>query len=185
MSRIGKQPIKIPEKMEVKENEGVLEFKLGDKNFSLKILPFIKIEIKDGALIFVPKNNSKQTRSNWGTMRALTNNAVNGLIKDFEKILEIQGVGYRASMEGETLILNLGFSHLVKVISPEGIKISVEKNTIKVAGKDKSLVGKIAAEIKKKRKVEPYKGKGIRYQGEIVRRKAGKRVVTAADAGVK
>ena len=185
MSKIGKQPIKIPENMDVKENDGILEFKSGDKTASLKILPFIKIEIKDGVLSFAPKNDSKQARSNWGTMRALANNTVNGLIKDFEKILEIEGVGYKALMEGETLVLNLGFSHPVKVDSPEGIKISAEKNIIRVTGKDKALVGKIAAEIKKKRKVEPYKGKGIRYQGEVVRRKAGKKVATAANAGAK
>jgi len=184
MSKIGKQPVNIPEKMEVKENDGMLEFKSGEKTASLKVLPFIKVEMKDGFLNFIPKGNSKQARSNWGTMRALVNNAVNGLVKDFEKILEIEGVGYRASMEGENLILNLGFSHPLKVVPPKGIKISVEKNTIKVSGSDKALVGKIAAEIKKKRKVEPYKGKGIRYQGEIVRRKAGKKVA-AAGAGAK
>lgn len=184
MSKIGKQPIKIPEKIEVKESDGILEFKLGDKTASLKVLPFIKIEIKDGILTFIPKSKSKQGRSNWGTIRALANNAINGLTKDFEKILEIEGVGYRASMEGETLVLSLGFSHPVKVVPPRGIKISVEKNTIKVAGGDKALVGKIAAEIKKKRKVEPYKGKGIKYQGEIVRRKAGKKMAAAVPGAV-
>ena len=180
MSKIGKQPIAIPEKVEVKEIDGVLEFKLGDKSASLKILPFIKTEIKDRKLSFSPLKDSKQARSNWGTIRALANNAINGLAQDFEKILEIEGVGYKALMEGENLVLNVGFSHPVKIIPPKGIKISTEKNMIKVSGSDKALVGKVASEIKKKKKVEPYKGKGIRYQGEIVRRKAGKKVAAAA-----
>jgi large subunit ribosomal protein L6 len=179
MSKIGKQPIQIPEKVEVKEVDGVLEFKSGEKTASLKINPFIKAEIKDGFLTFFPLKDSKQARSNWGTIRALANNAIKGLANNFEKILEIEGVGYRAAMEGENITLSLGFSHPIKIVPPKGIKLSVEKNTVKISGSDKALVGKIAAEIRKKKKVEPYKGKGIKYQGEIVRRKAGKKMAAA------
>jgi large subunit ribosomal protein L6 len=179
MSKIGKQPIEIPEKAEVKEVDGFLEFKLGDKSASLKMLPLVKAEIKDGKITFSIEKDSKQSRSNWGTIRALSYNAIKGLSQNFEKTLEIEGVGYRALMEGENLVLNIGFSHPVKIIPPKEVKISVEKNTIKISGMDKALVGKIAADIRKKKKVEPYKGKGIRYQGEIVRRKAGKKMAAA------
>ncbi len=109
-------------------------------------------------------------------MRSLAANAIGGLTKDFEKVLELEGIGYRAVLEGTTLILNIGFSHQIKFSPPTGIKISVEKNTIKVSGISKSLVGETAAKIKHFRKAEPYKGKGIRYKGEIIRRKSGKKV---------
>ncbi len=176
MSKIGKKLIVIPDNVDVKINDGLLEFKGKNGNLNLKIPPFIKIDIKDKTIIFTPENDLKQTISNWGTIRALSNNAIIGLTQGFEKILEIEGIGYSANMEGNTLVLNIGFSHPIKFISPEGVKIFVEKNTIKISGLNKALVGETAAEIRAFRKPEPYKGKGIRYQKEIIRRKAGKKM---------
>lgn len=177
MSKIGKKPIVIPDNVEVKINDGFLEFKGNKGENMLKLLPYIKTEIKDKSIFFTPENNSKQARANWGTIRSLANNAVVGLTEGFSKVLEIEGVGYRAGMEGEALVLNVGLSHPIKFIPPKGIEISVQKNVIKISGIDKIMVGQAAAEIRSFKKIEPYKGKGIKYQGEIVRRKAGKKVV--------
>ncbi|MEE8131687.1 MAG: 50S ribosomal protein L6, partial [Candidatus Paceibacterota bacterium] len=137
---------------------------------------YIKIEIKDNQIFFTPQNTSKQARANWGTVRSLVQNAVLGVSEGFTKVLEIEGVGYRAETQGNDLVLNVDLSHPIKISPPEGIKISTEKNTIKVFGIDKALVGGIAAKIRSVKKPEPYKGKGIRYQGEVIRRKAGKKV---------
>jgi large subunit ribosomal protein L6 len=177
MSKVGKKPIIIPDSVEAKISDGFLEFKGKNGGASLKILPYIKAEIKDKSISFVPENNSKQARANWGTIRSLAYNAIVGLTEGFSKVLEIEGVGYRVSMEGDTLVLNVGLSHPIKFISPKGIEISVQKNIIKVSGSDKGLVGQTSAKIRSFRKIEPYKGKGIKYQGEIARRKAGKKVV--------
>ncbi|MEK7114688.1 MAG: 50S ribosomal protein L6 [Patescibacteria group bacterium] len=180
MSKIGKKPIIIPDNVEFKINGGFLELKGAGGVISLKILPHIKVKSEDKTVSFVPENDSKQARANWGTIRALTFNAVVGVAQGFNKILEIEGVGFKANMEGDILVLNIGYSHPVKFVSPEGIKISVEKNTIKVSGIDKALVGETAAKIRALKKPEPYKGKGIKYQGEVIRRKAGKKVAGAA-----
>ncbi|PIU98629.1 50S ribosomal protein L6 [Candidatus Wolfebacteria bacterium CG03_land_8_20_14_0_80_40_12] len=179
MSKIGKKPISIPDNVEVKISDGFFEFKKENVDLKLKILPYLKIEIKDKAISIGIKNNSKQAKSNWGTMRSLVNNTIIGIIKGFEKKLEIDGVGYRASMEKNDLVLNIGYSHPVKFVPPDGIKILVDKNTITISGVDKAIVGNTAAKIRALKKPEPYKGKGIRYQGEIIKRKAGKRVAAA------
>ena len=131
-------------------------------------------------ILFTCENNSKQTINNWGTMRALTANAVAGASNDFMKELLIEGVGYRAEIQGENLILNVGFSHTVNFPIPSGLKISVEKNQIKILGSDKQIVGEVAAKIRSIKKPEPYKGKGIMYKGEIIRRKAGKKAASSA-----
>ncbi len=179
MSKIGKKPITIPEKVEVQVDGKQLEIK-GEKGALRFVLPpFVRAEKKDATLTFTPENNSKQAQASWGTARALAQNAIDGVTKEFEKTLELEGVGYRVLMEGATLVLHLGFSHPIKVSPPEGIKISVLKNTMTVSGINKDLVGRTAAQIRAFRKVEPYKGKGIRYKGEIVRRKAGKKVAGA------
>ena len=180
MSKIGKKPITIPEKVEVSLDGRELKIKGPNGALTLNIPIYIKGEIKDGNILFTPYNKSKQARSNWGTVGSLALNAVEGVTKGFQKTLEIEGVGYRVSMEGENLLLNLGLSHPVKFIASPGIKLSVLKNTIKISGIDKDLVGRTAADIRALKKVEPYKGKGIKYQGEIVRRKAGKKVASAA-----
>lgn len=175
VSKIGKKPIIIPEGVDVKIIDGILEFKGRDGELKLKILPYVATEIKDGQIFFSIQNNFKQARANWGTMRSLAQNALKGVIGGFVKSLEIKGIGYRAEMRGNDLILNVGLSHPVTITPPDGIRISVEKNIIKISGIDKILVGKTAAKIRAVKKPEPYKGKGIRYQDEIIKRKAGKK----------
>ena len=180
MSKIGKKPIIIPEGVEVELNDKVLEIKSSKGELSFKVLPYLRAELEEGKIIFSLENNSKQARMNWGTMRALAQNAVLGVKDGFEKKLEIEGVGYRVNMEGETLVLNLGYSHPVRFDAPSGIKITAVKNLIQVSGLNKDLVGRVAAVIRALKPVEPYKGKGIRYQGEVVKRKAGKKVAGTA-----
>lgn len=175
MSRIGKKPVVIDEGVTVTIGEGVVEIKGAETLMVLPVLPGIKVEKKENELTFTPKNETKQTLSNWGTMRALVQNAISGATKDFTKSLVIEGVGYRANVEGENLTLNLGYSHPVKFEIPKGVKISVEKNVVNISGASKQLVGETAARIRRLRKPEPYKGKGIRYSNEVVRRKAGKK----------
>lgn len=179
MSKIGKKPIEIPENVEVKLNGGFLEVKGKGGEIKLPVLTHTKIDLEDKKIRVASLGEDKQARSNWGTMRALAQNAVNGVNSGFLKELEIQGVGYRASMEGNNLSLNVGFTHPVKFEAPAGIKISVEKSFIKVFGADKNLVGEVAAKIRAIKKPEPYKGKGIRYKGEMVKIKAGKKVAGA------
>jgi large subunit ribosomal protein L6 len=185
MSKVGKKPIIIPEGVSITSNGAALELKKGEHTVQVAVLPFIKVEIgeaedADGvmknAITFTIDGTTKQAKSNWGTMRALTANAIEGISAGFTKILDIEGVGYRAAMEGESLVLNIGFSHPVKYDPRKGIKLSVEKNAVTITGIDKAMVGQTAAEIRKIRKPEPYKGKGIRYRGEVVRRKQGKKV---------
>lgn len=176
MSKIGKQPITLPTGVTVTQAEGQLVFKGSAGESAVKILPNISIEI-DGAVIkFAPTLESKQARSNWGTLRALSANAIQGVTSGYLKELEIEGVGFRASLEGKDLLLNIGSSHPVKVTAPEGIVFKVDKNQITVAGIDKYLVGQMAAKVRALKKPEPYKGKGIHYKGEVIRRKSGKKV---------
>ena len=179
MSRLGKKPIEILEGVEVKLTDGVLNFKGPKGELSLKVLPFIKADLKDGKITFEPTDGGLQGRANWGTMADLANNAVRGVKEGFSKSLQLQGVGYRVSLEGKDLVLNVGFSHSVKFKVPEGVIVSVYKNTIKIEGIDRQSVGEAAAKIRKIKKPEPYKGKGIRYSDEVVRRKAGKKAVGA------
>lgn len=179
MSRIGKKPIKIPKeiKTEIKEKELVFENTQG-RTLIIPLLKGIKPEMKEDNLLFRSVSDKKQIRSNWGTMRSLASNAVIGLSTGFEKTLEIEGLGYKVSKQDKELVFNLGYSHPIQFEIPEGIEIEVEKNKIiKIKGYDKQLVGETAAKIRKLKKPEPYKGKGIRYQGEIVRRKVGKKAV--------
>jgi len=183
MSRIGKKPIEIPPAVEVKI-EGQKVFIKGPKgDLQREVLPEIKVETKEGKIFVSPQKDTKRTNAFWGLTRVLIFNMVKGVSEGYEKKLEIQGVGYRASLEGEDLVLQVGFSHPVKIKKIEGIKFSIEKNIITISGIDKELVGQIAAKIRKIKPPEPYKGKGIRYLGEQVRRKAGKKVVTAGAPG--
>ncbi|HCC60173.1 MAG: 50S ribosomal protein L6 [Candidatus Staskawiczbacteria bacterium RIFOXYC1_FULL_37_43] len=181
MSRIGKKPIKIPEGLKIEISESEVKIKGPKGELSQKIHPEIKIETKDGEVFVLPKNNqfTKKGRGLWGLYRALLANMVEGCSKGFEKKLEIEGVGFKAAVEGDNLILNLGFVNPVKIKKPEDISFLVEKNVVTVSGIDKQKVGEMAAIIRKAKKVEPYKGKGIRYQGEKVRRKEGKKVVAS------
>ena len=182
MSKIGKKPIVIPEGVAVEVKESVITIKGKNAELSVPMLAGINAELKDGELVFSPSGKDKQTLSNWGTVRALTQNAIYGAGEDFKKTLIIEGVGYRASVEGKELVLGLGFSHQIKFPIPEGVNITVEKNSVIITGPEKALVGEVAAKIRSFRKPEPDKGKGIRYSDEIVRRKAGKKAVGAERA---
>lgn len=183
MSRIGKQLIKVPEGIEIQISEDAILVKSPKDEIRVLrlrgITPHLDVENKE--LRFVLEGTGKQARSNWGTQRSLTQSAIEGLIKGFEKTLLLEGVGYRITKEGENLVMNLGFSHPVLYDAKPGITFEVEKNSIlKVKGISKELVGRVAAEIRSLKKPEPYKGKGFRYKGEVIRRKAGKRATTVA-----
>jgi len=178
MSRVGKKPIEIPKGVEVKVEGSEVIGKGPKGELSQSFRPEIKVELRGEKIFVLPQMETKKTKALWGLTRALIANLIFGVTEGYEKKLEIQGIGYRASIEGEDLILQIGFTHPVKIKVPGGIKFSVEKNIITVSGIDKELVGQIAAKIRKVRKPEPYKGKGIRYQGEVIRRKAGKKAAT-------
>ncbi|MBD3282035.1 MAG: 50S ribosomal protein L6 [Candidatus Portnoybacteria bacterium] len=175
MSRIGKKPIEIPQGVEVKIDGNTVKVKGPKGELEQKIHPGIEIEVKDNSIEIKPKRND--SAAIWGTFRMLLSNMVNGVSQGFEKKLIFEGVGYRASVSGSKLVLNLGYSHPIEMEAPEGISFNVDKNTIVISGIDKQLVGQVAANIREKRPPEPYKGKGIRYEDEIIRRKAGKKAV--------
>lgn len=180
MSRVGKKSIQIPDKVEVKVEAGFVVVKGPKGELKTKIHPAISAEVKDKEIILNLVGSDKKGNALWGTMRQLVNNMVLGVTVGFKKELEINGVGYRAAMAGKDLSLAVGYSHEVKFSIPEGIKASVDKNVITVEGIDKFLVGEIAAQIRRVKKPEPYKGKGIRYVGEFVKIKAGKKAKSAA-----
>ena len=175
MSRIGKKPIEIPQGVEIKIDGQTVTAKgpLGEE--TVEVRPEIAVKIEDNHIILSKVGESRETDALYGLFRTLVANAVHGVKEGFEKKLEIQGVGYRAQMQGTTLNMQLGYSHPVDIVPPKGITISVEANTkITVKGSNKQTVGDVAAEIRGKRPPEVYKGKGIRYEGEYIRRKAGK-----------
>ena len=179
MSRIGKKIIQIPDDVKVEITDENLKV-LGSKGeLQINLPREVKIELKDNELsVSLKKDNpSKKARGLWGLYRALIFNMVYGVSKGFEKKLEIEGVGYKAVVDGENLVLNVGFVNPVKIKKPEGINFLVEKNVITVSGISKQAVGQVSAIIRKAKKAEPYKGKGIKYQGEKIRRKEGKKVV--------
>jgi len=180
MSKIGKQPIKIPTGVDVKLDNRNIDIKGPKGNMARQIPGGVGVEIKDNLIIITSKNvDTKQGKALWGTWRALINNMVIGVTDGFKKVLEYKGVGYKAVVEGKNLNLELGFSHSIKVPSPDGIEFSTDKNTIIVSGIDKELVGQVAARIKKLRPPEPYKGAGIKYLGEVILRKEGKKSVSS------
>lgn len=195
MSRIGKKPIEIPEGVEVKINGNLVVIKGPKGEQYLKVRPEIKVEIKDYTplhrppapdagpsgkiLVVAPRIETKKTKAFWGLTRSLLANKILGVIKGYKKKLVIEGLGFKANVEGENLILQVGFTHPVKIKPSEGIKFLVDKNIITISGINKELVGQVAAKIRKVRPPDPYKGKGIKYLGEIVKRKPGKKVVTA------
>ncbi|MDP3729649.1 MAG: 50S ribosomal protein L6 [bacterium] len=179
MSKVGKKPISIPDGVTVTVHEKTLEVKGKEGTITLPILDFTTIAVKEKELVITGAGNAVQARSNWGTMRSLAQNAITGVHTGYTKELEIRGVGFRAIMEGATLVLSIGFSHPVKFQQPAGIKIIIEKSFIKISGADKNAVGQAAAHIRALKKPEPYKGKGIRYRDEVVIQKAGKKVAGA------
>ena len=178
MSKIGKINIDIPEKVKVSLDGNIIKMEgpLGKNNFPIDISQF-ELEIKEGKQVSIkPKNIDQNTKKIWGLNRSLINNAIKGINEGYTKILELYGVGFRAALKGNILNLQIGFSHDVNYQIPEGIKIVVEKQTIiKINGTDKQLVGSVAAKIKSFKKTEPYKGKGIKEQGQYILRKEGKK----------
>lgn len=175
MSRIGKKPIEIPSGVEITIDGQTVTAKGPLGTETVNVRPEIAVKIEDNHIVLSKVGQTRETDALFGLSRTLVANAVHGVKEGFEKKLEIQGVGYRANMEGKNLNLALGYSHPVVVEPPEGITISVEANTkISVKGSNKQKVGDVAAFIRSKRPPEVYKGKGVRYEGEYIRRKAGK-----------
>ena len=175
MSRIGKLPVKIPTGVTVTLTDHTVVVKSGTAELSRKLNPEMKVTVKDGTVVVERPSESKLHRSLHGLTRTLVWNMIEGVSKGYEKQLELVGVGYRATRQGEALVLNVGFSHPVRYPVPKGITIDVPEPTrVNIKGANKEEVGQVAAEVRKIRPPEPYKGKGIRYAGEQVRRKAGK-----------
>lgn len=178
MSRLGKQPIAIPSGVEIKK-EGTLLTVKGPKGTLSREFPKpdVSVDITEEGVSIEPKNNSVFARSLWGTYASHVRNLIIGVTEGYQKNLELEGVGYRWALAGDKIEMQLGFSHPVIMEIPEGIQVTIEKNKLSVVGIDKELVNSFAAKIRLKKKPEPYKGKGIRYQGEEVRRKQGKKSV--------
>jgi len=174
MSRIGKRPVTVPSGIEVSLDGTTLVAKKGNLEKRLETHGRVGINIDGSEVTFTRVGEEKQDAAFWGTYRALFNNIMVGLDKGYSKSLEINGVGYRAAVEGKTLKLQLGFSHDVNFEIPEGLDIKVDKNIVTINGTDKQAVGQAAAEIRAFRPPEPYKGKGVKYTDEVIIRKAGK-----------
>lgn len=176
MSRIGRLPIDVPKGVEVKVKDSLVHIKGPNGELERTFSPDIAIKLEDGQVIVERPSDKPMHRALHGTTRALINNMIIGVSKGYERVLEINGVGYRAELDGKDLVINVGFSHPVKVKAPTGITFEVEMKIrqIKIKGRDKQQVGQIAAEIRKIRPPEPYKGKGIKYIEEVIRRKPGK-----------
>lgn len=179
MSRIGKKPINIPQGVEVKIVGHKVVVKGPKGELEREFLPDVLITQEDKNLLVAQAKPTKQAKAFQGLSRALLFNMVQGVTDGYERKLEIIGVGFKAGVQGENLVLNVGFSHPVEIQPPGGISFKVEKNIILVSGIDKEAVSQVAANIRKVKKPEPYKGKGIRYLGEHVRRKVGKKAATA------
>ena len=176
MSRVGKHPVAVPSGVEVQISGQTLSAKGSLGTLRLVVSNEVTAAIADGAVTIAPKNETKHARAMWGTTRALVNNMVNGVSKGFSVTLEINGVGYRAAVQGSTLNLQLGYSHDIAYPIPSDVNIVCERPTlIRVSGADRQRIGQIAAEIRAYRPPEPYKGKGIKYSTETVRRKEGKK----------
>lgn len=180
MSRIGKKPISIPPTVSATVTGNVVFVKGPKGELGREVHPDIHVEVRDGTIVVMPGRETKKTPALWGLTRSLIANMVEGVTSGYEKKLEFEGIGYRAQVEGDTLVMQLGFTHPVRIKAPERISFTVEKNTITVSGIDKELVGRVAAALRSAKPPEPYKGKGIRYKGEVIRRKAGKKAVAAA-----
>lgn len=180
MSKIGKQPIIVPEGVTVTITPDVVTVSGKAGTLTVPRLSSIDVKLDAGKLLCFAMNDDLQTRANWGTMRALLYNAVTGIVASgYKKVLEIEGIGFRATVEGKVLVLNIGFTHQVRFMIPDGITVVVAKGVITISGVDKALVGEVAANIRHLKKPEPYKGTGIRYQGEVIARKEGKKAASA------
>jgi large subunit ribosomal protein L6 len=176
MSRIGKKPVTIPAGVTASIEGRVLSVKGPKGTLSIDLADEVTYAVEDGAISVQPANETKRARSFWGMQRTLVQNLVTGVTEGFSKTLQITGVGYRANMQGKNLKLQLGYSHDVDFVIPEGIEIKTpDQTTVNISGIDKQKVGQVAAEIRRWRKPEPYKGKGIKYAGEFIFRKEGKK----------
>jgi len=176
MSRVGKHPVQVPSGVSVEIVNRILKTKGKLGELSLRLSEEVEAKLEDGKVVVAPRSDSKRARTLWGTTRALVNNMVAGVSTGFSKTLEINGVGYRAQVQGKNLQLQLGFSHDVVYPIPEGVTIKCDKPTqITVSGADRQRVGQVAAEIRAFRKPEPYKGKGIKFDKERILRKEGKK----------
>lgn len=176
MSRIGKKPIAIPAGVTLTQDGQTVSVKGPKGQLSYTAPEEVALTREGAELSVAPRDDSQRARAMWGLSRTLINNMVDGVTKGYEEVLELVGVGYRAAMKGSALSMQLGFSHDVDIPAPSGITFAVPKQTeVRIAGIDKQLVGETAARIRRIRPPEPYKGKGVRYQGETVRRKEGKK----------
>ena len=176
MSRIGKRPVPLPSGVTANKEGETLLVKGPKGQLQLQMRDEIAYEIGDEGILVKPANDTKQARAFWGMQRTLVDNLVTGVSEGFTKVLEISGVGYRAQAQGRNLRLQLGYSHDVNFPVPEGIEVKTpDQNTVEISGIDKQKVGQVAAEIRRWRKPEPYKGKGIKYRGEYIFRKEGKK----------
>ncbi len=176
MSRVGNSPVSIPDGVSLSMASDLVTVKGSKGELQKKIPSSVSVSVEDNFVKFSIKNDDNQSRSHWGTTRAHIANMVKGVSTGFSKNLEINGVGYRAAIQGSKLQLNLGFSHPVEMQVPEGLKVTVDGNTkISVSGADKELIGMFAAEIRSKRPPEPFKGKGVKYADEYIVRKEGKK----------
>jgi len=176
MSRVGKNPVAIPTGVNVEVSGGKVSAKGKLGALSIGLSSDVTVKVENGQVVVQPVGSSKRARMMWGTTRNLVRNMVNGVATGFSKSLEINGVGYRAAVQGKELILQLGFSHEVKYPIPEGITVKAEKPTsLTISGADRQKVGQVAAEIRGFRGPEPYKGKGIKYESETILRKEGKK----------
>lgn len=176
MSRLGKIPVVIPAGVEVTHADGVLTIKGPKATLAKPMKDDVNIVIENGTITFSP-GDTPEAKALWGTYAAHTRNMITGVTEGFSRNLEIEGVGYRAAVEGKNIVLNVGFSHPVNLEIPEGLSAEVVKNVITLSGADKDALGQFAANVRKVKKPEPYKGKGIRYQGEYIIRKQGKKAV--------
>ncbi len=176
MSRIGKKAVPVPAGVTASIDNGTLSVKGPKGTLTMGMSDLIDYKIEDGQIAVNPANDSKQARAFWGMQRTLVSNLIEGVTVGFSKTLEITGVGYRAKAQGKTLKLELGFSHDVDLVVPEGVDVKTpDQTTVEISGMDKQAVGQFAAEIREFRKPEPYKGKGIKYRGEYIFRKEGKK----------
>lgn len=180
MSRIGKVPVEIPTGVTIKITDQTLVATGPKGELTIVVLPEFKIEQKEQRLEITPIIEDATSLKLWGMQRTLVANCLQGVAKGFEKVLEVNGVGFRVALQGKKLVLNLGFSHPIEYSAPDDIDLKVEQTTITVSGADKQKVGAVAAAIRELKKPEPYKGKGIKYQGEVIRRKAGKTAAKTA-----
>ena len=176
MSRIGKRPVALPSGVTAKMDGGQLSVKGPKGELSMPTLDLVTYDLNDNEVSITPVNQTKRARSFWGMQRTQVQNLVDGVTEGFTKVLEISGVGYRANVQGKTLKLQLGFSHDVDFAIPDGIDIKTpDQTTVEISGIDKQKVGQVAAEIRRWRKPEPYKGKGVKYRGEYIFHKEGKK----------